>query len=189
MEDVYFIQEAFAEIVASTLQALADQDAALPEPTGKWTNLNFQYGYIHELNETLQQWGKTEEYATKKFPCVWLRYPLTIQRDVPQGLYGTLRDCAIFLLDCNNPEDKTPTRFEKVFKPTLYPIYYELLNQIDLHLAFSTQDKSKIKHTLIERPFWGAIQQNEIVDVVDVLELTSLELIVNKKTCLPFKNF
>lgn len=76
-----------------------------------------------------------------------------------------------------------------IFKPTLYPIYIELINQIARSKYFKESTPELIKHTKTDRLFWGktGIMGNEgliFTDLLDVIEITNLQLSVkSKKTC------
>nr|MBA3971805.1 hypothetical protein [Bacteroidota bacterium] len=42
--------------------------------------LNYQYGYLRELQETLIEYSKTIQYSALKYPLVWLVQPFTVDR-------------------------------------------------------------------------------------------------------------
>jgi hypothetical protein len=142
--------------------------------------LNYQYGYITELNETLTQMGKTEASEPLMFPCVWFAQPFTIIRD-SFGWYGHIDDGRLIIMHGTNDEMKATERMTNVFKPILDKIYYEILVQICKSNAFDVSIPSKIPHRVTDRYFWGEDQQSVLGNRVDVKDISALHLKVNNK--------
>jgi hypothetical protein len=161
----YFLVDIFKELVDAAKVALN-----LP-------NLNYQFGYVDELKDTLIQWSKTEEFASKKYPLIWLRQPFRLRRNEPQGYYGTADNISFFIINEANKEQKAKDRVVANFKPVLYPIYREMLNQINNHPAIGLEYNRG--HVLVDRYYWGDKQQEEITDVVDCIEVSELKLIIH----------
>lgn len=173
----YILTDVFAEI-ATAIKAELALDV-----------LNYQFGYITSLNQTLAQWAKMQDFAKLKFPCIWLQQPFTIARDINPQFYGKTRDLRIFIMTSTQVKLSPSDHMEQVFKPTLFPVYRELLRQMDFHLAFSTQSPDQIAHLKTDRYWWGADQQSEIVDVVDCVEILFTELLINNnQNCTTFSN-
>ncbi len=150
--------------------------------------LNYQYGYITELNETLNQYAKTVEFQTKKFPLIWIRQPFTLARN-SEAFLGRVNDLTFFIMSTSNKTAKAHERMELTFKPTLYPIYDEFLSQMDNHIALS-YDGQSAKHDVIDRYYWGTEQQSYLTDVVDCMEIRNMQIKVNNNSnCITFKNF
>src|SRR5688500_16342153 len=105
----YILVDVFAEIVAATRVALG-----LPV-------LNYQYGYVTELNETLKQYSETAEYAVKKFPLVWLQQPFTVERGTV-GFFGEVKDLRLFIMNASEINLKASERLAGNFKTVIYPI-------------------------------------------------------------------
>lgn len=148
--------------------------------------LNYQYGYISELNETLSQWSKSQTFQGQRFPLIWVAQPFTINRNQPAGLYGSVEGLKIAVVVDSNKTLKARDRMEQKFRPILYPIYQELMNQLNMHEAIS-YDASR-RHKITDRYYWGAEQQSTLTDVVDCLILDQVQIIVNNNSnCIPFK--
>lgn len=148
--------------------------------------LEYRFGYLKELNQTLQQMNESPEHAFAKYPLAWVLQPFKIQRGI-SGFYGVTSDLRIFIINQSNKEAKAPERMESNFKPIIYPIYRELLKQIDISINFSTQGIPSIKHSLIDR-YW--IRDLGLDDTVDCLEINGLELRINNNpNCTPFKSW
>ena len=110
--------------------------------------LNYQYGYVEELNETLQQWSKNPDYAPLKFPLVWAMQPFTIVRG-EGGIYGSVEGLRIFIINSSGKELKAKDRMENNFKTVIYPIYREFMSQLNLSPAFG--DAPQRKHRINDR--------------------------------------
>lgn len=174
----YILVDVFGEIVTAVKQELG------------FAELNYQYGYVQELNQTLQQWNQTPEFASKRFPLVWLAQPFTVRRGDTPGFYGKTQGLSLFIVHHSTATMTAPERMEQTFKPILYPIYRSLLQKISDHLAFSAPWLNEIPHRLTDRYYWGEQQQTVLNDIVDCLIVSDLELFVNhNENCLPFKSF
>lgn len=159
--------------------------------------LNYQYGELEELTETLQQWTKSKgggtDKSTLKFPLFWLVQPFIIERGIP-GYYGLLKDAKIFFIDKTKKEYKAADRMTNVYKAVLYPIYRETLNQFTLHQAITGSGEELgiggIKHSFVDRYYFGEGLEEILGDVVDCSVMFDLELLINNNpNCSTFKNF
>lgn len=135
--------------------------------------LNYQYGYVEELNETLSQWSKSKDHASLKFPLIWVMQPFVIARG-DKGFYGSVEGLKIFLINSTDPTLKAPERMTNNFKAVIYPIYRELMEQINRHKAFESSYNRKHKFT--DRYYWGEQQRSVLNDAVDCSEISALEL-------------
>jgi hypothetical protein len=146
------------------------------------SSLNYQYGYSRELNETLKQYASNDDFSVKKFPLVWLQQPFTIVKDLTGAVHGTILSLRLFICTGTEVNLKSTERMSKIFKPILYPIYYELMTQIDLSTGFHSTSADQINHTIIDRYFWA--EDEEIIgDKVDCLVLDIQNLVIAKKYC------
>lgn len=151
--------------------------------------LNYQYGYLKELKETLAQYSVTHEFEVKKFPLVWVVQPFSIIRGIP-GWYGSLDNLQIFIIQATEKTLKASERMVKTFKPVIYPIYREILNQLVLATCFDQKDVDTLAHKITDRYWWGEDQQKIIDDVFDCMEISQLKLkISNNLNSQIFKSF
>lgn len=152
-------------------------------------SLNYQSCDIYELNETLIQMSQLEQNYLKKFPLVWFEQPFRIQRGF-QGFFGRLNNGRIFIINSADKTSKAKRTLNDKFKPIIYPIYREILRQIDLSLCFSTISVEDIPHTYTGFNYWGEEQKSVLQDAVDCLEISGLQLVINNnQNCTTFKNF
>lgn len=175
----YIVVDEMAIVVAAVKAALA-----LPE-------LNYQYGYITELKQTLKQYSETNEFKVKKFPLIWVRQPFRIVR-TPQRphVYGDIENLAVFIINETDVNWKAEERMANNFKPVIYPIYRELINQINLHPAFHF-DGYILPLEEIDRYWWGEETDDAVLDdIVDCMQLENLGLSLNNnENCSTFKSF
>jgi hypothetical protein len=136
--------------------------------------LNYQYGYLTELNETLIQYSKTPEFAVKKYPLIWLVEPYTIIRR-NDGMFGHVDDLRIFIMTGTQKTYKAWQRRDVNFTPVLQPIYRRFMEELTNHSPFIYNGE----HRYTERYYWGENQQSQLNDVVDVAEISRLSLMVN----------
>jgi hypothetical protein len=133
-------------------------------------SLNYLYGYVTELTETLQQWSDVQTLYDKKYPLVWLAQPFTIMQGKQIGIYGEIEELRLFIITDSDKTYKAEQRMTINYKPTLYPIMAELEVQISKSKAFqSYQNKLGVKFT--DRYYWGEQQRSVLNDVVDIIEM------------------
>lgn len=165
----YFVTDVMGEVVALAAEL-------------EGININYQFGYITELNQLLINWSKLNEFADQKYPLVWFRQPVTIIRDRPE-YYGRVADASLFIIYGTDKNLTAKERMEVMFKPKLYPIYRRLMEAMNL-----VSDKIQMEyfrpHGLVDRYYWGSGQEQEVNDAVDCLEINSLKLIIeNNQNC------
>ncbi len=146
--------------------------------------LNYQYGHIQELNQTLAQWNKTPEDAEKKYPLIWLVQPFTLTRggrtDIYASVDGGLR---LFIMVNTDSTFKAKDRMTQKFKTLIYPIYRELMNQLNNHPA--VQLEYSRPHKFTDR-YWFEEQQAQLNDIVDCSEVSGLQFSLNNNpNCVP----
>lgn len=185
MTDNYILYEVIGEVVEQVRLALAEKAGVDPEAYV----LNYQYGYLEELDETLQQWSKDPNSNTRMFPLVWLKPRFKIVRGGAQSqFFGEVRDMRLFVLHSTTPGLKAKERLEQNYKPVIYPVYREILEQLNQHAAISHEVNRA--HAVIDDFYWGDQQQSYLAGPVDCLTIENLNLQINTKTCQPhFKNF
>lgn len=153
--------------------------------------LNYQYGDLYELNETLQQWAASpdDDFSGKRFPLVWLKQPYSILRG-DKGIYGRLADGVILIINSTNKDWKAKEREDNNFKPVLRPIYGELMNQIVVSPVFDEPLVESIPHVVSDVYFWDEQKQYFFNDAVDYLCISGLRLrISHNQNCSPISNF
>lgn len=150
--------------------------------------LNYQYGYIEELNETLKQMEADPQKFNLKFPLVWLAEPFdTVRGD--KEVYGEANP-DIFIINTTTKTWKAKERMEYNYKPILYPIYRNMLIQFVLSTVFNNVSVDAIPHKVTKGYYWGEAQKTVLNDAVDCLKISGLKLrIHNKQDCTPINSF
>lgn len=146
-------------------------------------NVNYLYGPFKEILERLTKWTASDTYEPKKYPLIALVQPFNENKGTQIGVEG-IDDLNIIIAMGTIAEAFTPTRYDINFNPVLYPIYYELLNQLDLDRRIMTQGKDLIPHTKVDWPYWDAGKDtNPFNDRLDVIEIKNMKLKVLLKNC------
>ncbi|MHB9057113.1 MAG: hypothetical protein ACYC2P_13365 [Paludibacteraceae bacterium] len=182
MKPVYIVDEiglAVAQVSANLLAQLQAFDATI-------TGVHYQYGHPIEIIETLKQMDEAKAYKFSRYPFVGLF------QDFPEdvGEVGFNGEVTLHMIIARftTPTYKAAQRYEFNFKPVLYPIYFELLKQLNFSKAFQSYTESTIQHTKIDRLYWGreGLYKNEgniFNDFLDCIEIRNLKLKTYLKIC------
>lgn len=185
-----YIVDIFADIVSrvenvvlSTIQA--NETAALGST--KIQGINYQKGHKIELIQTLSQMEANASTQQQKYPMVYLVQDFTERRGRSIKQYAEV-NLQIFIAHYTEATRKVDDRMTKVFKPVLYPIYYELMNQISLEPLIIQADEQDIRHDKTDRLYWGTQsfggnKEHSLNDYLDAIEVNNLTLNFNFKTC------
>lgn len=173
-----YIVDIIGDIVAKTnavvLPSLQAYDPVI-------TGINYQYDQPLKMQETMVQLTKV---GAPKYPLFGLLLPIKEHHGIGVDDLSPLR---IIIARWSNPTDKTNTRMDNNFKPVLYPIYLEFLNQLDLDKRILSRAADLIDHYKTDWPYWGGINPTEATnpfsDWVDIIEIENLNLRINTKNC------
>lgn len=151
--------------------------------------LNYQYGFPEELNETLQKMVESgAPYDARLFPLVYLLQPFKVKRGIP-GVYGRTEGLRLFVINKSEPGWKAKERMKNNFKPIIFPIYREILKQLDLSVPFSGTNglgPTGIKHGVTDVYYWAEENKRILNQVTDTLVIDNLELDVHSNpNCSP----
>lgn len=144
--------------------------------------VNYLYGVPLEISNVLTDWTKSETFEPKKYPLIALFQPFEEVNGREAGLAGIDR-VRIIIAGLSNADWLTPERYTNNFKPILYPIYDELIEQIYFEPRISSLMR-KAEHTKIDWPFWDDGKgKNPFSDKLDIIEIKNLKLNVRSKNC------
>lgn len=150
-------------------------------------DINYLHGHPKEILNTLSEQGKSKSLKYKKYPLVALFQDFGEEMGETVGAYAST---SLNLVICTSTEAHYTSgqRYEKNFKPVLYPIYEEFLKQLHASKAFDTLSAAKIRHRKTDRLFWGrnglyGNDGNIFNDRIDAIEIENLNLKVNLKNC------
>lgn len=154
----------------------------VPGPLPNIINVNYLYGVPLEINKILTQWSASEEFGPKKYPLIAVFQPFEEQSGKEAGL-ASIDRVRIIIAGLSNAEWTTQDRYAYNFKPILYPIYEELLNQIYFDNRISSLSR-QLEHLKIDWPFWDdGKNKNPFNDKLDIIELKNTKLNVRSKNC------
>lgn len=195
IEPVYIV-DVFRDIVAATAAAIQKQSDV---PKAEWislldtlkavdpliTDIHYDYGHYTDIRTKLTEKGKTDKQG--RYPLICLFEDYRVEHGT-EGLTGIANLKLIILHISKNTIDRQ-TRETNVFRPILYPIYFEFLRQLKASGKFQIYDETKIQHTQINRPHWGdpGLYKNDSYlfgDVLDGIEITDLQLLTYLPNCL-----
>lgn len=153
----------------------------------KESGVFYQYGHIIEINAILDSYGKTAEFREQKYPAIFLFQDFA-ERIVSDSRILAEVDLQLLIVASSNQTDRTATRYEKVFKPVLYPIYQCLMKVLNTDSRLLGA-YGEMPHTKIDRPNISGFQFRQMGntgamfnDFLDAVEINNLNLRI-LKTC------
>lgn len=182
------IPEIFKSIVERVNEVLSTRDND-PFP------VFYDFGHYAEVVKNLTTKDGSISNKNRKYPLVWLVMDFVEQYNTLSDGYCVLPDLQILITTVTTPDITTAQRIEKTFKPRLYPIYSELLEQISASGYFQVMSPDSIPHEKIDRPYWGLTAgvggynntANLFNDFIDAIQIRKLRLTVNEEVCEDFK--
>lgn len=201
IEPVY-IDDIIGEVVQATSAAIVDKknnpgqsllgliQANETEALGATMIQQIRYSQssFDELIETLAQADGSGEERYNKYPLIHLVQDITIERGQDVGIFGSAPLDIIFIHQTVNTY-KIEDRNSKVFKPVLWPMYYEFMFQLSKSgwVYGTNSDTGEFRHRVTKRAFWGNRQlkgsKNILNDFVDALEVQNLQVKFNYTNC------
>lgn len=177
-----YIVDVFRDLVQLVSSKLLTK---LQETDPLITGVNYDYGHYTDIRERLLAKGKTNKQAKYPLVCLFEDHKISHRKE---GLTGITYLKLIILFSSKNDITREQ-REQNVFRPILYPIYFELLNQITVSGYFNVYDVTKIPHDQVNRPHWGdpGLYKNEgylFGDVLDGIEIANLQLETFLPNCL-----
>lgn len=178
------VVQAVSTAILSDIQAAELAVVKLTKPEATESNIvaiNYQYGHLREIIETMKQYEQSPELRYEKYPLIALFLDIPEQYGASGGYPG---DCRLRMALCYGTSTtlKASERYAQVMKPILLPLYDELIKQIEACREFVTM--GQVEHTMVERPYWGRggledHEGNVFADAVDAIEITDLQLTIN----------
>lgn len=176
MEPLYIV-DVIGDIVAKVqTEKLAQLQAYDPNIQG----VHYEYGPGKEILETLKQ-KETPAFRMKKYPLVALLMDFPENRNPQTGIYAAT-ELTIIICYHTIPAYKTAERYEKSFKPVLYPIYMSFIDNLKTS-AISMIKNAEIPHEKIDRPYYGRDNKNVGNDFLDAIEISGLKLNLYDPNC------
>ena len=169
---VYVVDIMKAAAAATNAALRADVDSYLAT-TNK--NINFQYGDKDEITKQMQLLTQGTTSKNTKYPFIGLVMPFTEKRGVE--FYADVTFPRIIIATVTGADEDFNKRYESYFKPVLYPIYYELLNQLMRvpGIVISIADPDHIDHTKMDVPKIIP-KESGLNDHVDAIVISNMRL-------------
>lgn len=168
------------------LQTIQDNETAALGSASLIQQIRYSKSSFDELIETLAQADQSDTERYKKYPLVHLVRDFSEERGQMMGVYATV-SLTIFIIHQSMCAYKVEDRETLVFKPVLYPIYYEFLNQLKKSSWVMNGGVDTFRHTKIDHVFWGDRQlegsKNILNDYVDAIEIRNLQLQILSQNC------
>ena len=155
--------------------------------------VNYQFGHVIEIINTLKELSKTQRTSPAKFPLVCLFQDFTEEKGGASDTESKVKLNLIVAM-MTKPTYTASDRYRITLKPVLYPIYEILITSIIRSGYYKLTTLSKPpKHKKTDRLFWGksglyGSAGNQFNDYIDAIEITDLELEVYKQHCEPTSN-
>lgn len=165
------------------LQTIQDNETTIFGQTSI-QGIDYQYGHVQELLETLSQMTKSPEESPKKYPLIWLVQDFTESINNDVGYYADVSLNVIIAHQTVN-EYKITQRYDNVFKPVLYPIWQVFMECLKSQKGIQGYSPDCDK---TDRSYWGSNpidgnKGNVLTDYVDAIELQNLRLQINYDYC------
>lgn len=147
-----------------------------------FTTLNgaphYLFGHVKEINGILSRKNKDSIKKDQKYPLIAMKW------ETSEQVRGDMRDMKLNLIiaDYTDRNYMALDRMNQVFKPILYPLYYQFLNAITNSGIFTWEgDELYPPHTMIPRPYYGTQtnldnKKNIFDDPIDAIEIIDLQV-------------
>lgn len=175
--DPVFVVDIIGDAVTATNTVIIEQ---LKAANVNIQAINYMFGPPLEINEILASMSQSQQF--KKYPLVALYQPFDEGKGDLTGIDGKNR-LRIIIAMPSLATDIAKDRYTKNFRPILYPLYAELMYQLSVSKAIAATTWEKIPHKKRDWPYWDNDGKNPLIDFVDIIEISNLELNFRYKNC------
>lgn len=176
-----YVVDLFGEVVTK-VSAIVTPKLQVTNP--EIQHVQYMHGHFVEIAKRLAQFSKGSS-DDLKYPLIALFQDFA---EVKSGTIGIDSEVSLHVIiaTLTDANYQASDRYEKTFKTILYPVYYELIKQLQKSKAF--MHAGDIPHTKIDRLFWGtetvfANTEQIINDYADCIEIQNLQLKVKPIKC------
>lgn len=148
----------------------------------------FMDGTPLEIIDRLIEKGESKTEKARRYPLIALFHNIEEDRNPRIGIYA---DITVSMIICNytEPTYDSPTRREKNFIPTLWPIYAKFIKNIADSGYFQNFDE--FRHRKMDQYYWGKYglygrEGNIFDDFLDAVEIKNLKLSLITETCTKY---
>lgn len=154
-------------VTATNTAVIAELQAVYPTIQA----INFIPGTEGEINEVLTVMSQQASKDGKQWPLFGLLFSFPIDRNTQVGIDGDA-DVNLLIARRGNNTDLTPARYDNNFKPVLYPIAMEFLNQVYLSPKFNMPPPEMMSYRWVDYPYYdtekGENVFNSFVDAIQI---------------------
>lgn len=144
--------------------------------------VNYLYGTPKAIIAQLQGWNTDPVLARSKYPLVALFQPFEETKGGRPDV-AAIDKLRIIIAGLSDPKLLTFERYINNFNPVLYPIYNELIKQLEISKVTGSQI-GKIPHIKVDWPMWDdGNDKNPFVDWLDIIEIKDMKLNVRYVRC------
>lgn len=187
--DPIYVVDAIKDVVTKVDIALYN-DGLGSKPA--FPHIYYLHGHPLDIVSVLQKKVESPDAKDKRFPLIALFQDFRESIGKVPGYYSEV-SLNLAIITISRQEYDSAQRYTNILKPVLYPIYYELLKQVELSTAFTMTQYEAPEHDKYDRLYWGkqglyGNSGNTFNDYVDAIEIQNLKLRVNSINCKPFSN-
>lgn len=193
MNKPIYIVDLIGEVVKATEQVIVNKKCnqkliqVLQQVDSQITGLHYKHGHPMEIVNTLTEYSKGPSTKYDRFPLIALFQDFPEVMGSAPGFYTDVT-LHLIIAKGTDPNYKAADRYEKNFKPILYPIYLNFIEQLKRSKAIEVISGGEIPHTKIDRLYWGreglyGNTSNTFNDKVDCIEIKDLKLRIKTQNC------
>lgn len=163
-----YVVDIIGTVIAATDAELKLDPASYLITAGK--TINYIYGDRDEINKQLQLLSQGSNSKNTKYPLIALIMPFTevnaelLEVTLPRLIIATVTPQTLLF----------PDRYEEFFKPVLYPVFYEFLDQLT-HVTVEN-DPANFSFTKMDVPRVVPNEKDGLTnDYVDAIVISNLK--------------
>ena len=140
----------------------------------------YEHGHPLEIIDILNQKDRHDTEKFNKYPLIALFQDFTETMGQIQSIQSSV-ELNLIIAVGTSPDYTSEQRYDKNFRPMLYPLYDLLIEHIIKSKWFLNTDPGLVPHLKIDRLFWGRSglygnEGNIFNDRIDAIEIQNLQL-------------
>ena len=149
----------------------------------------YMHGHPLEILNTLSAKDNNKDWKYKKYPLIALFQDFTEAIGENMNNQGET-ELNIVICMQTSPDYTSAQRYDKKFRPVLYPLYDLLIKHIEASKWFVNVGPGLVPHDKTDRLFWGKAglygkEGNIFNDHIDAIEIDNLSLSLRlKQNCI-----
>jgi len=144
----------------------------------------YLHGHPQEIANMLTDMSSANNFAFRKYPLIALLQDFNETVKLSDTYYN-ISSITFLLVTSTKKEYSAAQRYEKVFKPTLYPLLQSFLEVIEWSPNLSPIGRDELNWVKTDRVYWGKVGINgnegmKFNDTLDCIELRFDNLKIKK---------